>query len=80
LETIKEKFMQPITVELPDHLAAKFASVCLENKRVQREVVSELVVRYLEDIEDMMDAERILAEGGERIPLEAIERKYGLAD
>jgi len=72
--------MQTIPIELPDKLAAMLDSVCLENNKVRQEVVKELVLRYLEDIEDAADAARILDKNETTISLEDIERKYGLAD
>lgn len=72
--------MRTVPIELPDRLAALLDSVCLENGRVKQEVLKELVIRYLEDIEDVADAMRILEKNEPTIPLEEIERKHGLAD
>lgn len=69
-----------ITVEIPDKLSALLDQVCLDNGRVKREVVREVLIQYLEDIEDLADAHRISTLNEPTIPLAEIEKKYGLAD
>ncbi len=70
--------MQTVPIDIPDFLAARFATVCLGSERVQREVISELLMRYLEDIEDVVDAERVLSENGERMNMEQMRASLGL--
>jgi len=70
--------MQTITVEIPDKLSALLDQVCLENGRVKREVVRELLIQYLEDIEDLADAQRALEEVGETKSLDQVRLELGL--
>ena len=70
--------MQTITLEIPDKLSALLDQVCLENGRVKREVIRELLIQYLEDIEDLADAQRIVAEGGETKTLDQVRQELGL--
>lgn len=72
--------MQTVPIELPDKLAAMLDSVCLENGKVKQELLKELIIRYLEDIEDVADAMRAIEEGGTTISLQEMTRKYGLDD
>lgn len=72
--------MQTVPIELPDTLVALLDQVCLDNGHVRQAVLKELVIRYLEDIEDVADATRAKNDTSPTIPLSDIEQKYGLAD
>lgn len=70
--------MQTVPIELPDKLAAMLDSVCLENGKVKQEVLKELIIRYLEDIEDVADAMRVIEEGGETVSLAKLRQELDL--
>jgi predicted DNA-binding protein len=72
--------MQHISFQLPDHLAGLLEKACAESGTMRDSMMKELVIQYLEDLEDYRDAMNAVAEGGTPIPLEALERKHGLAD
>ena len=50
----------------------------MDSPEMRQRVVSELVVRYLEDIEDAAEASRVLAENNPRISLHAMRKELGL--
>lgn len=70
--------MQTVPIELPDKLAEMLDSVCLENGKVKQQVLKELVIRYLEDIEDTIDALRVIEKNEPTIPLEKLRRELDL--
>lgn len=70
--------MQTIPIELSDRLASLLDRVCMDSPEMRQRVVSELVVRYLEDIEDAAEASRVLAENNPRISLHAMRKELGL--
>jgi metal-responsive CopG/Arc/MetJ family transcriptional regulator len=70
--------MQIIPIEIPDNLAIMLDNICLENSNLRNNIVQEIIINYLEEIEDIADAKKILAKNEPTISLAEIERKYGL--
>ena len=70
--------MQTIPISLPDNLAHLFSRVCMDDEAMQRRVLSELVVRYLEDIEDAADAARVLEQNNPATPIHMVRQELGL--
>lgn len=67
-----------LTVILPPHLQEGLDRVSMESKRIKQEIVLELIARYLEELEDARDAERILAQGGPTTSLASLRQELGL--
>ena len=44
--------MTSLSFSVPDSVAGVFGKICLDSKRVQEEVLRELLARYIEDVED----------------------------
>ena len=44
----------------------------------QSQELARWLLEYLEDLEDGLAAERAEAQGGPRVPLEAVKREFGL--
>ncbi|MDX2074595.1 MAG: hypothetical protein SFX19_09585 [Alphaproteobacteria bacterium] len=57
--------MQIVSFELPDAVVQMFDQLCLENKAAKNAIFQELVVRYLEDVEDGIAANLMLEESGD---------------
>ncbi len=70
--------MQTVPIELPDNLAVLLERVCMENHALKQEVLREIVIRYLEDVEDAADAVRVLAEHNTTTSLHEMRRELDL--
>lgn len=52
--------MQTVSFELPDTMIAMLNQLCVDNERVKNTLVKELVIRYLEDVEDGIAARLVI--------------------
>ncbi|MFZ0929387.1 MAG: DUF6290 family protein [Syntrophobacteraceae bacterium] len=72
------------TVRLPEQLTARLATLARATKRTKSYFIREALERSIEDLEDAYLAEtayeEFLKSGEDSIPLEEVERKFGLAD
>jgi len=57
--------MQTVSFELPDTVVQMFDQLCLANKAAKNAIFQELVMRYLENIEDGIAARLALEESGD---------------
>ena len=76
--------MSTITARIPDDLNAALTKVAKQTERSKSHIILKAIQSYVlelqEDIEDYNDAIEILARNEPTIPLEEIEKKYGLED
>jgi predicted DNA-binding protein len=73
--------MQTVSFELPDAVVAMLDQLCLANHTLKSALFKELVVRYIEDIEDGVAAKQALLEMQDESPwhtLEDIMREHAL--
>ena len=72
------------SVQLPDELSARLATLAKATKRTKSHFIREALERTMEDLEDAYLAETayeaFLKSGKKPIPLEDVERNLGLAD
>jgi len=72
------------SVQLPDELAARLATLAKATKRTKSHFIREALERTLEDLEDAYLAEtayeEFLKSGEKAIPLEDVVRDLGLED
>jgi len=76
--------MSVITARIPDDLDKALTAVAKSTERSKSFIILKAIQNYVlelqEDIEDYNDAIEILARNEPTIPLEEIEKKYGLED
>lgn len=68
------------SIRLPEELETRLEKLALENKRSKSFYIREALESYLEELEDLARAEKILSSNKKFISLEKIEAKYGLED
>jgi predicted DNA-binding protein len=68
------------TVEIPQELDAELEALAARNGVDKKKYLSEAIISFLEDQEDIAIATERLKNPGKRISLEEIGTKYGLAD
>jgi len=73
-----------LAIRLPDSIEKRLARLAKRTGRTKTFYAREAILRYIEDLEDVYDAERILERirsGKEKtIPLEDIMKRYGVED
>ena len=73
-----------LAIRLPDSIEKRLARLAKRTGRTKTFYAREAILRYIEDLEDAYDAERILERirsGKEKtIPLEDIMKRYGVED
>lgn len=73
-----------LAIRLPDSIEKRLAKLAKRTGRTKTFYAREAILRYLEDLEDVCDAERILERirsGEEKtIPLEDVLKRYGMED
>lgn len=73
-----------IAVRVPQEIEKRLESLAKRTGRTKTYYVREAILEHLDDLEDLYLAEKVLEDiraGREKvIPLEDVERKYGLAD
>ena len=57
--------MQTVSFELPDAVVQLLDQLCLESKTAKNAILQELILRYLEDVEDGITAKFMLEESGD---------------
>ncbi len=71
-----------LAIRLPDSIEKRLARLAKRTGRTKTFYAREAILRYLEDLEDVYDAERILERirsGKEKtIPLEDVMKRYGM--
>jgi RHH-type rel operon transcriptional repressor/antitoxin RelB len=71
-----------LAIRLPDSIEKRLAKLAKRTGRTKTFYAREAILRYLEDLEDIYDAERILERirsGKEKtIPLEDVMKRYGM--
>jgi RHH-type rel operon transcriptional repressor/antitoxin RelB len=71
-----------LAIRLPDSIEKRLAKLAKRTGRTKTFYAREAILRYLEDLEDVYDAERILERirsGKEKtIPLEDVMKRYGV--
>ncbi len=68
------------TVEIPQELDAELEALARRNGVDKRSYLSEAIVSFLEDKEDIAIATERLKNPGRRIPLDQVVRDLGLDD
>jgi hypothetical protein len=75
---IKEKTEITLLIDrATDQYLARMAS---QLGRDRNEIANEALIEWLEDLEDIAEAERVLAEGNPTIPAEEMWKRLGLED
>ena len=73
-----------LAIRLPDSIEKRFAKLAKRTGRTKTFYAREAILRYIEDLEDIYDAEqaweRILSGKDKTIPLEDVMKRYGLDD
>jgi len=73
-----------LAIRLPDSIEKRLARLAKRTGRTKTFYAREAILRYIEDLEDVYDAERILERirsGKEKtIPLGDIMKRYGVED
>jgi RHH-type transcriptional regulator, rel operon repressor / antitoxin RelB len=73
-----------LAIRLPDSIEKRLARLAKRTGRTKTFYAREAILRYIEDLEDVYDAERILARirsGKEKtISLEDVMKRYGVED
>jgi predicted DNA-binding protein len=69
-----------MVIELPAEIESQFEAFARSSGQSTDQLVREALLSYLEDREDAAIAAQRYASGSQRIPLEEIGHKYGLAD
>ncbi len=69
-----------ITIVLDRDLAEQLARIAQEEHRAPEAVAGDALAEWLEDLEDIALAERVLAEGNPTIPAEEVWKRLGLDD
>jgi len=71
-----------LAIRLPDAVEKRLARLAKRTGRTKTFYAREAILRYIEDLEDIYDAERILERirsGKEKtIPLEDVMKRYGM--
>jgi RHH-type rel operon transcriptional repressor/antitoxin RelB len=71
-----------LAIRLPDSIEKRLARLAKRTGRTKTFYAREAILRYLEDLEDVYDAERVLERirsGKEKtIPLEDVMKRYGM--
>jgi predicted DNA-binding protein len=67
-------------LHVSDEIESQIEALAHRTGESKDDLVREAILTYLEDREDAILAAKRLANSGERISLEEIGRKYGLAD
>ncbi|MFZ0707192.1 MAG: DUF6290 family protein [Candidatus Korobacteraceae bacterium] len=71
-----------LAIRLPDSIEKRLARLAKRTGRTKTFYAREAILRYIEDLEDVYDAERILERirsGKEKtIPLEDVMKRYGM--
>ena len=68
------------SVRLPEELEVKLEKLALRDRRSKSFYIIEALENYLEELEEIYRAEKILASNKKLISLKEIEKKYGLED
>jgi RHH-type rel operon transcriptional repressor/antitoxin RelB len=73
-----------LAIRLPDSVEKRLAKLAKRTGRTKTFYAREAILRYIEDLEDIYDAEHILERirsGKEKtIPLEDVMKRYGMED
>ncbi len=72
--------METVSFKLPKELNQWLEAIASKEERSKSFLVRKALEQYLEDAEDYRDALEVLARKEPTIPLDEIERKYGLDD
>ena len=71
-----------LAIRLPDSIEKRLAKLAKRTGRTKTFYAREAILRYIEDLEDVYDAERVLERirsGKEKtIPLEDVMKRYGM--
>jgi RHH-type transcriptional regulator, rel operon repressor / antitoxin RelB len=71
-----------LAIRLPDSIEKRLAKLAKRTGRTKTFYAREAILRYIEDLEDACDAERVLERirtGKEKtIPLEDVMKRYGM--
>jgi predicted DNA-binding protein len=69
-----------MVIEIPAEIESQFEAFARRSGQSKDQLVREALLSYIEDREDAGIAAERYASGSQRIPLEEIGRKHGLAD
>jgi RHH-type transcriptional regulator, rel operon repressor / antitoxin RelB len=71
-----------LAIRLPPEIEARLDALAKESGRTKTFYVREAILRHLEDMEDLIEAEKRLADirsgKSKTIPLEEVMKKYGM--
>ena len=67
-----------LDVDLPREIEKRIAEIAGKTGVSKSEFVREAVLAQIDDLEDAYLARKALEEGGKRVPLEALKKKYGV--
>jgi RHH-type transcriptional regulator, rel operon repressor / antitoxin RelB len=71
-----------LAIRLPDSIEKRLAKLAKRTGRTKTFYAREAILRYIEDLEDIYDAERawerILSGKDKTIPLEDVMKRYGM--
>lgn len=68
-----------LTLLIDSEIDDELTELANSTGRDKQSLAQEALLEWLEDQEDIRDAQAILAEGNQRIPLEEVKRDLGLA-
>jgi len=67
-----------LALRLPPEIEKRLAAIAKKTGRTKSFYAREAILTHLEDLEDLYQAQKALAEGGDPIPIEDIMKEYGL--
>jgi predicted DNA-binding protein len=69
-----------ITIDLPEPIEKQFTELAIRSGMTLQSCVQKAILNYLEDLEDLADAEEIVKDHkpGDAISLDEVVKKYGL--
>ena len=65
-------------LDLPERVQQLLSTYARETGQSENDVITEAILRHLEDVEDLRDAREVIQNPGERWTLLEVERDLGL--